>query len=93
VSAPDDHRPRRDRLNEDRVRSRRAGRRLALAAVFEAEFGTHAIGIARGSLEHHSQSRHRRAITKEPGGSVVLTDHHIQPTIVISTVMTAVGPG
>jgi transcription antitermination protein NusB len=39
VSAPDTHRPRRDRLNEDRVRSRRAGRRLALAAVFEAEFG------------------------------------------------------
>ena len=51
--------------------------------VFEAEFGTHAVGIARGSLEHHSQSRHRRAITKEPGGSVVLTHHHIQPTIVI----------
>lgn len=39
MSAPDAHRPRRDRLNEDRVRSRRAGRRLALAAVFEAEFG------------------------------------------------------
>jgi len=39
VSAPDAHRPRRDRLNEDRVRGRRAGRRLALAAVFEAEFG------------------------------------------------------
>ena len=39
MSAPDAHRQRRDRLNEDRVRSRRAGRRLALAAVFEAEFG------------------------------------------------------
>ena len=39
MSAPDEHRQRRDRLNEDRVRSRRAGRRLALAAVFEAEFG------------------------------------------------------
>jgi transcription antitermination protein NusB len=39
VSEPDAHRQRRDRLNEDRVRSRRAGRRLALAAVFEAEFG------------------------------------------------------
>ena len=32
-------RPRRDRAAEDRTRGRRAGRRLALAAVFEAEFG------------------------------------------------------
>jgi N utilization substance protein B len=39
VSGPDAPRQRQDRLNEDRVRSRRAGRRLALAAVFEAEFG------------------------------------------------------
>lgn len=39
VSGPDAPRPRRDRLSEDRIRGRRAGRRLALAAVFEAEFG------------------------------------------------------
>ncbi len=39
MSEPEAHRQRRDRLNEDRVRGRRAGRRLALAAVFEAEFG------------------------------------------------------
>ena len=32
-------RPRRDRAAEDRTRGRRAGRRLALAAVFEAEVG------------------------------------------------------
>lgn len=39
ASAPDARRPRRDRSNEELVRSWRAGRRLALAAVFEAEFG------------------------------------------------------
>ncbi|HEY5435526.1 MAG TPA: transcription antitermination factor NusB [Candidatus Limnocylindrales bacterium] len=50
VSAPDAHRQRRDRLNEDRVRSRRAGRRLALAAVFEAEFGQR---TADAILERH----------------------------------------
>jgi len=32
-------RPRREHASEDRARSRRAARRLALAAVFEAEFG------------------------------------------------------
>jgi len=32
-------RARRDRSGDDRARSRRTGRRLALAAVFEAEFG------------------------------------------------------
>ena len=39
VSGADQGRQRRDRSNEELVRSRRAGRRLALAAVFEAEFG------------------------------------------------------
>ncbi|HYX10551.1 MAG TPA: transcription antitermination factor NusB [Candidatus Acidoferrum sp.] len=34
----------------DRIRSRRAGRRLALAAVFEAEFGQR---TATAILEHH----------------------------------------
>src|SRR3954469_15736892 len=38
ASGPDAPGPRRDG-GEDRARSRRAGRRLALAAVFEAEFG------------------------------------------------------
>ena len=39
ASGPDARRERRDRASEDRARSRRAGRRLALASVFEAEFG------------------------------------------------------
>lgn len=39
MSGPDGARAKRERANEERVRSRRAARRLALAAVFEAEFG------------------------------------------------------
>jgi N utilization substance protein B len=39
ASGPDGPRSRRDRASDDRARSRRAARRLALAAVFEAEFG------------------------------------------------------
>ena len=43
-------RQRRDRSNGELVRSRRAGRRLALAAVFEAEFGQR---TAEAVLERH----------------------------------------
>jgi len=50
ASAPDARAPRGDRLNEEIVRSRRAGRRLALAAVFEAEFGQR---TAEAVLERH----------------------------------------
>jgi N utilization substance protein B len=50
VSEPDGRRARRERANEERVRSRRAGRRLALAAVFEAEFGQR---TADAILERH----------------------------------------
>lgn len=39
MSGSEGARAKRERANEERVRSRRAGRRLALAAVFEAEFG------------------------------------------------------
>jgi N utilization substance protein B len=39
ASEADARRARRDPAGDARVRSRRAGRRLALAAVFEAEFG------------------------------------------------------
>jgi transcription antitermination protein NusB len=39
ASGPDGPRRRRDRASDDRARSRRAARRLALASVFEAEFG------------------------------------------------------
>ncbi len=50
VSGSDSARAKRDRANEERVRSRRAGRRLALAAVFEAEFGQR---TADAILERH----------------------------------------
>jgi transcription antitermination protein NusB len=50
ASGPDAPRPRRGREADDRVRSRRAGRRLALAAVFEAEFGQR---TADAVLERH----------------------------------------
>ena len=43
-------RPRRDRTGDDHARSRRTGRRLALAAVFEAEFGQR---TADAILERH----------------------------------------
>jgi N utilization substance protein B len=43
-------RARRDRSGDDRARSRRTGRRLALAAVFEAEFGQR---TADAILERH----------------------------------------
>jgi N utilization substance protein B len=49
ASAPDD-RAKRERAGEAHVRSRRAGRRLALAAVFEAEFGQR---TADAILERH----------------------------------------
>ena len=39
-----------DRLGGDRIRARRAARRLALAAVFEAEFGQR---TASAILERH----------------------------------------
>jgi N utilization substance protein B len=50
VSGAEPRRQRRGRSNEELVRSRRAGRRLALAAVFEAEFGQR---TAEAVLERH----------------------------------------
>lgn len=50
ASGPDPRRVRRDRASDDRARSRRAARRLALAAVFEAEFGQR---TADAILERH----------------------------------------
>jgi N utilization substance protein B len=50
ASGADARRPRRDRAGEDRARSRRAARRLVLAAVFEAEFGQR---TADAVLERH----------------------------------------
>src|SRR6187399_1697469 len=49
ASEPEAPGPRRSR-SEDRARSRRAARRLALAAVFEAEFGQR---TADAILERH----------------------------------------
>lgn len=53
ASGPDARRERRDRAGEDRARSRRAARRLALASVFEAEFGQR---TADAILERHVAS-------------------------------------
>ena len=50
ASGPDGRPTRRDRDAEARVRSRRAGRRIALASVFEAEFGQR---TADAVLERH----------------------------------------
>jgi transcription antitermination protein NusB len=50
VSGAEPRRQRRDRSSEELVRSRRAGRRLALASVFEAEFGQR---TAEAVLERH----------------------------------------
>ncbi len=50
ASGPDAPRARRGTASEEHVRSRRAGRRLALAAVFEAEFGQR---TADAILERH----------------------------------------
>ncbi len=50
ASGSDATRPRRDRASDDRARARRAARRLALAAVFEAEFGQR---TADAILERH----------------------------------------
>jgi N utilization substance protein B len=50
ASAAEPARQRRDRSSEELVRSRRAGRRLALASVFEAEFGQR---TAEAVLERH----------------------------------------
>jgi N utilization substance protein B len=50
ASGPDPARHPRDRASDDRARSRRAARRLTLAAVFEAEFGQR---TAEAILERH----------------------------------------
>lgn len=67
ASGPDAPR-RRDRASDDRARSRRAARRLALAAVFEAEFGQR---TADAILERHlaaegdaDAAAHAREITR-----------------------------
>ncbi|MCJ7711926.1 MAG: transcription antitermination factor NusB [Chloroflexi bacterium] len=71
MSAPDAPRSGRDRLSEDRIRGRRAGRRLALAAVFEAEFGQR---TADAVVERHlalEQDAEAAALAREIVGNVV----------------------
>jgi N utilization substance protein B len=71
VSGPDAPRSGRDRLGEDRIRGRRAGRRLALAAVFEAEFGQR---TADAVVERHlalEQDAEAAALAREIVGNVV----------------------
>src|SRR5215216_1143321 len=70
ASGPDESRPRRGG-NEEHVRSRRAGRRLALAAVFEAEFGQR---TADAILERHLSlegDRETAALARELVANVV----------------------
>jgi N utilization substance protein B len=50
ASGSEPSRHRRDRASDERARSRRAARRLSLAAVFEAEFGQR---TAEAILERH----------------------------------------
>ena len=72
ASGPDAPRPRRDRAGEDRTRGRRAGRRLALAAVFEAEFGQR---TPDAILERHLATEadaEASALAREIVGNVVL---------------------
>src|SRR5262245_11919793 len=67
-----DHRTPEERAaQDDLVRARRAGRRLALAAVFEADFGQR---TADAILERHlatEQSTEAAALAREIVGSVV----------------------
>ena len=72
ASGPDAPRPRRDKASEDRTRSRRAARRRALAAGFEAEFGQR---TADAVLERHLAAEgdaEASALAREIVGNVVL---------------------
>jgi len=72
ASGPEAPRPRRDRAAEDRTRGRRAGRRLALAAVFEAEFGQR---TPDAILERHLAAEadpEASALAREIVGNVVV---------------------
>lgn len=81
MSGPDAPRPHRDRLSEDRVRGRRAGRRLALAAVFEAEFGQR---TPEAILERHlalEQDEEAAALAREIVANVVAQRHSLDERI------------
>ena len=86
ASAPDDRRARRDPAGDARIRGRRAGRRLALASVFEAEFGQR---TADAILERHlalEGDPEATALAREIVANVVLNRESLDAQI------TAVAP-
>ena len=72
ASGPDGPAGAPERVSEDRVRSRRAGRRLALAAVFEAEFGQRTRGRdPRAPPRRRRATRTAAALARELVANVV----------------------
>ncbi len=86
VSGPDARRGRRDRASDDRARSRRAARRLALAAVFEAEFGQR---TADAILERHLAAEADPAVAEYARG---LTANVVRYRDSLDTAITAAAP-
>ncbi|MEI7743596.1 MAG: transcription antitermination factor NusB [Chloroflexota bacterium] len=81
---PDGPRGRRDREADDRARSRRAGRRMALASVFEADFGQR---TADAVLERHlatEQDADAAALARELTANVVVHRDTIDARITAS---------
>jgi N utilization substance protein B len=81
ASEPDGPRGRRDPAGDAHVRSRRAGRRLALASVFEAEFGQR---TADAILERHlamEGDADTAALARELVASVVAYRDSLDATI------------
>jgi len=81
VSAADGPREGRNRAGDDLVRSRRAARRVALASVFEAEFGQR---TADAILERHlatDADPETAALAREIVGNVVLHRDTLDATI------------
>jgi transcription antitermination protein NusB len=80
------------RPGSDRIRSLRAGRRLALAAVFEAEFGQRpADAILERHLSETEGDPRAAALARELVGSVVRHRDEIDATIVATAPQYPVG--
>ena len=81
ASEPDESRAKRG-SNEEHVRSRRAGRRLALASVFEAEFGQRtADAILERHLAEHEGNETAAALARQLVAGVVAHRDTIDATI------------
>jgi N utilization substance protein B len=66
----------------DRLRSRRAGRRLALVSIFEAEFGQRTAGaILERHLAEHEADEQAAAVAREIVGAVVADRDRIDVAI------------